>query len=533
MRSYLPIPALAVMFVSTLLVSGCGQPAEPGEGRQDTVVLAESIEYESLNPLDQMFGISTKFYDGLYAVDTGGDIVPALATAAPVSNQHLTEWTVTLRDDVRFSDGTDFESSDVVATYQAILSDTMASPLKSRLSMVKQVAADDARTVRFSLDFPYAAFPSTLTVGLAPSERLGKSVLESELNRSPVGTGPYLLEEWRDGESMTLVANEDYWGGAPAVRRLVIAFVADENARAQRLRAGDFHGAQLSPLNARLLDDADGLELFSNPSADFRAISLPQDAPGMNSLAVRRALNYATNREAMVDGILSGYGEPAFSPFTRVQGESFNEAAIFEYDVAKAEALLEADGWTMGHDGVRVRDGVRLELPVMYFAEDVLRRDLAQAFASDMSKIGISVHLQAATRKQAVEGMNSKLFVLGGGDAPYDPDTQAYSVLSSDFAAYDPNDAYSNPSNYSNPEVDRLLEAARQSADPSERSALYRRIQALLIDDPAMVFLVALEHTYVARGLDGYDGVEHVVEPHEHGVAWGPWWNIEAWKPTR
>ena len=116
------------------------------------------------------------------------------------------------------------------------------------------------------------------------------------------------------------------------------------------------------------------------------------------------------------------------------------------------------------------------------------------------------------------------------GDVPYDPDTQIYGTLHSSFADYDPTDPYSNPSQYRNPDVDALLDKARGEADDDARAADYRELQMLLISDPAGIDLFAVDHAYVARGLDQYTNVEHVVEPHEHGVAWGPWWNVADWR---
>ena len=138
--------------------------------------------------------------------------------------------------------------------------------------------------------------------------------------------------------------------------------------------------------------------------------------------------------------------------------------------------------------------------------------------------------LLAVDRPQAKQRLATTAFVFGGGDVPYDPDTQLYTTVHSSFAAFDPDDPYSNASQYRNPAVDALLDQARREADPNLRNADYRQLQTLLIADPASVTVFALDHTYVARGLDQYSPIEHVVEPHEHGIAWGPWWNVASWR---
>ncbi|GAA2725004.1 ABC transporter substrate-binding protein [Cellulomonas aerilata] len=518
--------------VVALVVTGCAgaSPDDPGTGgAAGTLALAETGEYDTLHPLEHPLGITSKLYDGLVAVGPDGVLEPGLATAMPVPDADLTSWTVTLRDGVTFSDGSTFDAADVVAAYEAVRDPAVGSWMAADYSMIRSVTAVDAATVRFDLAYPYAGLPARLTLGIPAQEALGGSVLDSPLATEPDGTGPYVLAEWRRGESMTLTARDDWWGGTPEVRTIHLAFVPDENTRAQRVRAGEFDGAQLSPLVAAGLDGVDGLELVTNPSGDFRAISLPVTLPFFADPAVRVALNLATNRGAMIDGLLAGHGVAVSGPFTPAQGASHDPSAVFAYDPGAAAAMLDDAGWTVGDDGVREKDGVRFAFTVMYFAEDTLRRDLAQAFASDLSGLGIEVALEGVDRPYAVTAMDRKAFVLGGGDMPYDPDTQVYRQLHSDFAVFDEADAYSNPSGYADPEVDRLLDGARREADPATRVALYRELQGRLVENPPMVTVFALEHTYVARGLTAWDGVEHVTEPHEHGVAWGPWFDVQRW----
>ncbi|QCB95150.1 ABC transporter substrate-binding protein [Cellulomonas shaoxiangyii] len=506
--------------------SGTG-PAAAGDPA--TLRLAETGEYASLHPLEYPLGITAKLYDGLVAVGADGVLEPGLATAMPVPDATLTSWTVTLRTGVTFSDGSAFDAGDVVAAYDAVRDPAVGSWMAADYAMVEDVTAIDAATVRFDLAYAYAGLPARLTLGIPASEALGGDVVGSPLATEPVGTGPYVLAEWRRGESMTLRARGGWWGGTPQVTTIHLAFVPDENARAQRVRAGEVDGAQLSPRTATQLAGEDGIELVTNPSGDFRAISLPVTLPFFADPAVRVALNLGTDREAMIDGILAGHGVAVATPFTPAQGDAYEPAATFAHDPSAAAALLDDAGWTVGPDGTRTKDGVPFAFTLMYFAEDTLRRDVAQAFASDMAALGVDVALEGVDRPYAVTAMDEKAFVLGGGDMPYDPDAQAYRQLHSDFAVFAEDDAYSNPSGYADPEVDALLAAARTEADPAARSALYRRLQERLVANPPMVTVFALEHTYVARGLDAWDGIEHVLEPHEHGVAWGPWFDVQRW----
>ena len=508
--------------------TGSGTPTNPHDA-STTLRLAETNEYETLNPLEYTFSITSKFYDSLVTVGPDG-LEPELATEMPVANADLTQWTVSLHQGITFSDGSVFDADDVVAAYEAVLDPATASPLRGSYQIVTDVEATDADTVVFTLSQPYADFPVMLMLGIPSSEMVSGSILDSSLAREPVGTGPYTLADWQQGSSMTLQARDDYWQGTPSIAQIFIGFVPDENARAQRLLAGDFDGAQLSPVVASSLDGQQGLEMFSNQTGDYRGIILPQSLPFFTDPDVRIALNLGTDRQAMVDGILAGHGTAISTPITPSFGDAFNPDATFGYDPERAASLLDEAGWPVGEDGVRAKDGVRFSFELMYFAEDSVRRDIAQSFASDMAQLGIEVQLSAVDRPQAKQKMETTAFVLGGGDVPYSPDTQAYSALHSSFADFDPDDPYSNPSGYRNAEVDALLDAARSEPDPAARDSDYRELQQALIADPPTVSVFVLEHTYVARGLEQHSPIEHVTEPHEHGIAWGPWWNVASWR---
>lgn len=527
----LPVPLTATaVALAACSAGGTATIAEDSAENDGTGIrLAESSEYATLNPLDYPLGITTKFYDGLVNVGVGGTLEPGLAEEMPASDDELTTWTVQLRRDVTFSDGSAFTAEDVVATYEAVRDPAMGSWMAADYGMIDAVTAVGDHEVVFELSYPYAGLPSRLTLGITASEALGSSVLDSPLAAEPVGTGPYVLEDWRRGESMTLVSRDDSWNGEPEVERIDIAFVPDENARAQRLRNHEFDGTQLSPRLASTLDGVNGLELVANASADFRGISLPQVLPFFRDPDVRTAVNLATNREAMVEGTLQGHGQAIATPLTPAHGNLYEPTAQFPFDPDAAARILDEAGWTLNADGRREKDGHPFTFTLMYFAEDTLRRDIAQSFASDLSALGIEVALEGVDRPQAAASMDEKAFVLGGGDLPYDADTQVYRQVSSEFAEYDPNDAYSNPSGYADDEVDRLLTQGRGESDPEVRDEIYRELQTRLIENPPMVTLFALDHTYVARGLNDWDGISPVLEPHEHGVAWGPWWNIDAW----
>lgn len=222
--------------------------------------------------------------------------------------------------------------------------------------------------------------------------------------------------------------------------------------------------------------------------------------------------------------MLAGAGTPASTPIAPIY-DAYDPAAEFPHDIAGAGALLDGAGWRTGPDGIRARDGSRAEFTVLYPAPDTLRRDLATAFAADMRSIGVQVNLAGSSWDDISARAGSDAILLGGGDNPYDLDSQAYDALHTPS----PQTALlSNPGGWTIPGVDEALDRARRSLDPAERADAYRRVQADYVREPSSVFLVFLDHTYVSAE-NAWGGVQPILEPHAHGVSWGPWWNLARW----
>ncbi|WP_432991501.1 ABC transporter substrate-binding protein [Dactylosporangium sp. CA-233914] len=526
MRRTLRRLAAAAGAAAVLAAAACSaDPAPAQSASAGTIVLATAGEPDTLNPVLN-YGVdgASLIFDGLVTRDAGNQLVPALARELPTVSADGRTVTAKLRDGVVFHDGSPLTAADVVFTYQAVMDPKVDSTLRSDLDMLESVSAPDPSTVVFALKYAYAPFPQRLALGIVPAKALqGQDINKAAFNQKPVGTGPYKVDSWTAGDRLVLSANERYFAGKPANQRVVVAFVADDNVRAQRARAGEFDVAELAPKLAAGFDTVSGFRVERVSSADYRGIMLPMGNPVTGDVAVRRALNAGVDRAAMVTGVLGGAGEPAYGPIPPTS--PFYEAATAgkpAADATAAAALLDAAGWVTGADGVRAKAGQKAAFTVMYPATDSLRKELALAFTADAKKLGIQVNPEGLTWDAITPRMKADALAMGWG-TPYDPDFTSFKLFGSKFAG----EAYFNPGFYNSPETDKALQDGRDHADTAARKDAYGRLQRQLAADVPWVFLTYLKHTYVVRST--VRGVQPRVEAHEHDVANSLWWNLHTW----
>ena len=468
------------------------------------MVLAEPIEPTTLDPLAGFAPNGAgKLYDGLYAYQPDGTLQPDLAAALPSPSANGRQWTVPVRHGVSFSDGTPFGVADVVAAYRSVLSRT--SPLHASYAMLTGVTEVDANTVRFSLAYPYAPFPDKL-------------VLAIPKQHGPIGTGPYRLVSWTKGDRLVLAANPRYpavLGGPPKVKKVTVLFVPDDTDRVRMLRNGKLDGAAVSPAQATAFARSDAFTVFTDHSADLRAVRLPAHAPVTGDRAIRLALNEAVNRRGLVNGPLRGTGTPASTPMPAVLPEFVEPTATFTRDPEQARDVLLAGGWVADTHGRRTRHGVTAAFTLDYPTGDSVDARLASAFVADAKAIGVTVTARGLPPAEVAARSGSDATLVSGGD-PFDPDFDLYPLLGTDLAG-------------AGSAVTQPLTTGRHTLDPAQRAVAYRQFQKAYLAAPTMVCLVFVDHTYVMR--DNWTGYVPVTDSASQGVSWGPWWNLGQWNP--
>src|SRR5437868_7830565 len=516
MRLARPLAALTIAFS----LFACSAPAAPGgSAPDDTFVIGLSTEFDNLDPvLGYAADGGSLLYDGLMARNPDLSLKPALAAAPPVTSDDGRTVTFTLRDGVKFHDGRPLTAKDVVYTYETLLAEKTNSPVRSDYSAIAKVSAPDAKTVVFSLKYAYTPLAQRTTLGIVPEGGIEAA--------RPIGTGPFRFVSWTPGDKIALAANQEYWGGAPEIGKLVVAFAADDDVRATRLEAGEFDATVLPPKAAKRFEGEQGLTVYKQDSADYRGIAWPYKEQVTGDVTIRRAFSLAMDRQAMVDTILAGAGKAAFGPISPdISWHNPAVAGQATADPAAAEKLLDEAGWTKGPDGIRTKEGRRAGFTLMYPAGDTLRKELTLAAVSDAKKIGLDIE-PAGLDWDAIEPRMAEDALMMGFGTPFDPDYLNYELFHSSYAGQ----GFYNPGHYANPEVDALLAKGRESTDTAVRKQAYDAFQQAVRTDEAWTYLVFLQHVYVVRGQ--YQGIEQSIDAHEHATG-GLFRDVHTWKPAK
>lgn len=537
---------LALVSAAALtLLGACGEgdarsgdePAAPEAGaagaqsRDRTLTLA--IGGEPDDGFDPTLGWgrygSPLFQSTLLARDDDLEVVPDLATDYTVSDDGRT-WTVTLRDDATFSDGEPVTAHDVAYTF-----DTAARRGGlTDVTVLEDAVAVDEHTVELRLRQPQSTFINRLiTLGIVPEH-----AHDERYPRNPIGSGPYELVQWDQGQQLIVERNERYYGPRPAFDRIVFLFT-DEDGSLAAGRAGE---VDMVAVPASLATgDLPGMHLVAVPAVDNRGIMLPfvpddgettaTGAPIGNDvtadLAIRRALNVAIDRDVLVEGVLEGFGSPAHGPVDRLPWFE-PRSVIDDGDLDAARQLLAEAGWEGDGDEVRTRDGTRAAFRLLYPAGDTVRQGLALAVADMVRPAGIEIDAVGASWEEIEQRMHADAVLFGWGS--HDP-TEMYNLYHSSLAGVE----YWNPGFYRNEQVDEYLDLAMGAPDQQEAEVFWRAAQ---LDehgvgfsapaDAAWAWLVNLDHTYYVD--DCLDVGTPRIEPHGHG--WPITAGIAGWRWT-
>jgi len=495
----------ALILVAALAVSACtgaGQPAasgapsaqgQPVAGGTVTIPIGADPTLNPWSPnafVESLF-INRVIFEGL--TKPGKDLAPApdLATSWTIAPDGLS-WTFKLRDGVKWSDGKPFSADDVAFTFNDIvLKKELGAQNAASYAAVKSVTVVDPTTVRFDLSRKFAALASFLAYnsGIVPKHVLSADPLKTtSFNKAtPVSTGPFRVEKYTSGQSVSLVRNDSYFGPKPYLDKVVFTVVPDPNTQIAQALSGDLTIMILD--NKAAVDrvkNASGLTVVSRPLVQYYWLALNQTDSRFTDVRVRQAFVHAIDRKAIIKSVELGYGQVANSPITPALKAYFDPSLSekYPYDPPKAKELLASAGWTPGANGVLQKDGKSFQ-----FTMDVGQRGVLEPvnalIQQDLKNVGVIADLNtmewnAYIQKDVVR--RDYTATVNWWTYPSDPDVFPYYHSSAAGKGF-------NIPGYQDPKLDDLLVQGQSASDLEQRKAVYKQLQAYTSETLPYLFL--------------------------------------------
>lgn len=455
------------------------------------------------------------------------EIVGDFAKNYTVSEDGLV-WTFDLHDDFKFSNGEPVTAEDVKFSYEMLKEDGKHWDL----DFIDKIEIPKENQIVFKLKEPRSTFAMSqlVEVPIVP-----KAHYNENYKNNPIGSGPYMVVEYKPDEQAIFEINPYYHGKRPYFKKWTWVLL-DENTALAALESGDVDMIYATP---ELADkEVKGCKLFDIESNDVRGLSMPYVKKGVinnspdgypvgndvtSDPIIRKALNVGMNRQKVVDTVLNGHGKPAYSV---TDGTSFwnPESVIEDNKPEEAKKMLDEAGWIVGADGIREKNGMKAEFDLYYPTKDALRTNVAVEASSQAKELGIHINLVGSNWEEMITKSHEISMLYAGGR--HNPNQF--------FQSHHPSTAgkgWTNVTFYNNPKVTEYLENAMRASSLEEANKYWKLAQwdgdtgASTKGDIPYVWLVRINHTYVGdKRIDvGNQGM------HSHGHDWSLIANIAEW----
>lgn len=515
------------------------------------IVIGTPQEPGVLNPLLQASSVedwvSAMVIEGLVLVDPAGKYQPVLAKELPVASEDGLTITWKLKEGVKFSDGSDFNCEDVKFTLDAVLSDASQAST-SGYKDIETLTCVDPFTVEAKFAKIYAPFMRLFNFVLPDNAGKLEDLDNWAFNRAPIGTGPWVLKEWKAGDQIVLEKNATFREeGKPYLDSVIIKILPSRETGMQLLGTGE-----INVLWDLVESDFPSLEKLADKNVGYAGAvtgenellllnfgvadgSAPADAskaphPILSDVKVREALQIATDKQAIVDALLSGNVKIGSTVLPAGDFACPQEPSV--YDLDKAAALLDEAGWKMGSDNVREKDGVKLELKITSSSGNQLREQTEQVLQKMWEPLGVKLVIENVPSDTLFAGWSSgglrkvgKFDILLYTTGPFggDPDSHLFSNYHSlSIPSKDNEGSGSNYSRYNNPDVDAWLDEASTTTDMAKRAELYCKAASQINKDIPRIFL------YERLLLSGYNKTlqNFQISPSFVDLSWDTqnWW---------
>ena len=499
-------PALVLGGILALgLLSGCGQkeaassvstaasePAAAVNGSDQELVFVNYRDIRDLNPhlyAGEMYAQSI-LYDTLVSITEDG-YEGCLAESWTISEDGKI-YTFKIRDGVTFSDGTVCDANAILANFNAIIENKDRHTWLEMMNLLVGVSAPDDHT--FVIELSEAYYPMLTELGcIRPFAMISPNCMINGSTKDGVsgyiGTGPYVLTDFETDQYAVFERNENYWGEKPEIERITVKVIPDNQTRIMALESGEIDlifGKNMLDADAiSQYVDSDKFEVaLSNPTST-RHIVLNTTNEILSDTAVRQALQHATNRTAISEGIFYGLEQPADALYAATVPYCDVELTPYEYSTETASSMLDEAGWIMGSSGIREKGGKKLELDLLYNSDSVTEKTISEYLQSEYLKLGISLNIHGEEEQSYRDNMKAgnfdMVFNICWG-MPYDPQSSLAAMRAPVYGDFAAQQGLADKK-----EIDQAITDILTTTDEEERQELYRFVLTRLHEDAVYI----------------------------------------------
>lgn len=499
-------PALVLGGILAIgLLSGCGQKeaalsvstassesAASANSSDQELVFVNYRDIRDLNPhlyAGEMYAQSI-LYDTLVSITEDG-YEGCLAESWTISEDGKI-YTFKIRDGVTFSDGTVCDANAILANFNAIIENKDRHTWLEMMNLLVGVSAPDDHT--FVIELSEAYYPMLTELGcIRPFAMISPNCM---INRSTkdgvsryIGTGPYVLTDFETDQYAVFERNENYWGEKPEIERITVKVIPDNQTRIMALESGEIDlifGKNMLDADAiSQYVDSDKFEVALSDPTSTRHIVLNTTNEILSDTAVRQALQHATNRTAISEGIFYGLEQPADTLYAATVPYCDVELTPYEYSTETASSMLDEAGWIMGSSGIREKGGKKLELDLLYNSDSVTEKTISEYLQSEYLKLGISLNIHGEEEQSYRDNMKAgnfdMVFNICWG-MPYDPQSSLAAMRAPVYGDFAAQQGLADKK-----EIDQAITDILTTTDEEERQELYRFVLIRLHEDAVYI----------------------------------------------
>lgn len=414
-----------------------------------------------------------------------------LAESWDISDDGKT-YTFHIRDGVKFSDGEVCDANAIKANFDAIIENKDRHTWLEMMNLLVGVSAPDDKTFVIELSEPY--YPLLTELGVTrPFAMISPKAMKDGSTKDGVnayiGTGPYVLTDFVTDEYAIFEANENYWGEQPKIKKITVKVIPDNQTRILALEKGE-----IDMIFGKNMIDADAINQYtgndkftvslSDPTST-RQIVLNTTRDVLADKEVRQALQYATNKQAISDGIFYGLEQPADTLFAKTVPYCDIDLEPYAYDVELAQSMLDEAGWVVGADKIREKDGQKLNIDLLYNSDSVTEKAIAEYLQSEYQKIGISLNIHGEEEQSYRDNMKAgnfdMVFNICWG-TPYDPQSSLAAMRAPVYGDYAAQLGLEDKA-----DIDQAITDILVSTDETKRQELYTFVLTRLHEDAVYI----------------------------------------------